>query len=71
MQPTIKKAESERKKSEKKEAKEDKKFKDENTKSQIEEAKNVDKKLAEDMKAAQPPPLGSLAQKSAKVKKFD
>ena len=42
MQPTIKKAESERAKMEKKEEKKTKKFKDDNTKEQIAEAKAID-----------------------------
>jgi len=77
MQPTIKKAEDDLKKMEKKEDKKTKKAKADNTKEQLDEAKATDKKLKEDMKAAQPPPLAgpaSLVQKSKvnmKAKLFD
>jgi len=54
---------------EKKEEKKSKKINEDSTKEQLKEAKAADKKLKEDMKAAQPPPLktakpASLVQKS-------
>ena len=76
MQPTIKKAESERAKSEKKEEKKTKKFKADQTKEQMTEAKAADKAMKAEFKneaagaslKAFPKPKASLAQKTQKKK---